>query len=81
MSAQTLFIEGTYFLASVLFVLSLKGLSHPDTARRGMFLAEFGMLLAVIGTLLHRDIVSYEWIIVGLLVGSTIGVAMGSGFR
>ncbi len=77
MSAQTLFIEGSYFLASILFVLGLKGLSHPDTARRGMFLAEFGMLLAVIGTLLHRDIVSYEWIIVGLLVGSTIGVAMG----
>jgi NAD(P) transhydrogenase subunit beta len=76
-STQTLFIEATYFVASVLFILSLKGLSHPDTARRGMFMAEFGMLLAVIGTLLHRDIVSYEWILVGLLAGSTIGVAMG----
>ncbi len=77
MSTQTLFIELTYFVASILFILGLKGLSHPDTARRGMFMAEFGMLLAVIGTLLHRDIVSYEWIIVGLLAGSTIGVAMG----
>ena len=77
MSAQTLLIELSYFSASILFVLGLKGLSHPDTARRGMFMAEFGMLLAVIGTLLHRDIVSYEWIIVGLLAGSTIGIAMG----
>ena len=77
MSTQTLLIELSYFVASILFVLGLKGLSHPETARRGMFLAEVGMLLAVIGTLLHRDIVSYEWIIVGLLVGSTIGVAMG----
>ena len=77
MSTQTLFIEGTYFVASVLFILSLKGLSHPDTARRGMFLAEFGMLIAIVGTLLHRDIVSYEWVIVGLLVGSTIGVWLG----
>ena len=77
MSATTLLIELSYFVASILFVLGLKGLSHPETARRGMFMAEFGMLLAVIGTLLHRDIVSYEWIIVGLLAGSTIGVAMG----
>jgi NAD(P) transhydrogenase subunit beta len=76
-SAQTLVIELSYFAASILFILGLRGLSHPDTARRGMFMAEFGMLLAVIGTLLHRDIVSYEWILVGLLAGSTIGVAMG----
>jgi NAD(P) transhydrogenase subunit beta len=76
-STQTLFIELSYFTASILFVLGLRGLSHPDTARRGMFMAEFGMLLAVIGTLLHRDIVSYEWILVGLLAGSTIGIAMG----
>ena len=69
MSAQTLLIELSYFAASILFVLGLRGLSHPDTARRGMFMAEFGMLLAVIGTLLHHDIVSYEWILVGLLVG------------
>jgi H+-translocating NAD(P) transhydrogenase subunit beta len=76
-STQTLLIELSYFAASILFVLGLRGLSHPESARRGMFMAEFGMLLAVIGTLLHRDIVSYEWILVGLLVGSTIGVAMG----
>lgn len=72
----TYLIEFSYLAASVLFILGLKGLSHPETARRGMHLAEFGMLMAVIGTLLHHDIVSYEWIIAGLLIGSTIGAAM-----
>jgi NAD(P) transhydrogenase subunit beta len=69
-------IEFSYLAASILFILGLKGLSHPETARRGMHLAEFGMLMAVIGTLLHHEIVSYEWIIAGLLIGSTIGALM-----
>jgi len=73
---RTLFIEFSYLVASILFILGLKGMSHPETARRGMHLAEFGMLMAVIGTLLHHEIVSYEWIIAGLLVGSTIGAMM-----
>jgi H+-translocating NAD(P) transhydrogenase subunit beta len=72
----TYLIEFSYLAASILFILGLKGLSHPETARRGMHLAEFGMLMAVIGTLLHHEIVSYEWIIAGLLIGSTIGAAM-----
>ncbi len=67
------FAEFSYLLASILFVFGLKGLSHPDTARRGMHLAEFGMLMAIIGTLLHREIVSYTWIIAGLLLGGSIG--------
>lgn len=70
-------IEGSYFLASVLFILGLRGMSHPETARGGMHLAEFGMLMAIIGTLLHRQIVSYEWIIAGLLLGSTLGALIG----
>jgi NAD(P) transhydrogenase subunit beta len=70
------FIEFTYLAASILFILGLKGLSHPETAKRGMHLAEFGMLLAIIGTLLHQEIVSYEWIIIGLVAGSIIGGAM-----
>lgn len=70
------FIEFSYLAASILFILGLKGMSHPETARRGMHLAELGMLMAVIGTLLHREIVSYEWIIAGLLIGSTIGAVM-----
>jgi H+-translocating NAD(P) transhydrogenase subunit beta len=74
---QHYFIELSYLVASILFVFGLKGLSHPETARRGMHLAEIGMLVAVVGTLLHRDIVSYTWIITGLTIGSLIGLAMG----
>src|SRR5215210_4692909 len=73
---RTYFIEFTYLLASILFILGLKGLSHPESAKRGMHLAELGMLLAIVGTLLHREIVSYEWIIAGLVLGGGIGAAM-----
>ena len=77
MHLQTYFIEFSYLLASILFILGLKGLSHPETAKRGMHLAEFGMLMAIIGTLLHFEIVTYTWIIIGLVVGSLVGLAMG----
>ena len=70
------FAEFSYLLASILFIFGLKGLSHPDSARRGMHMAEFGMLMAIIGTLLHREIVSYEWIIAGLVIGGGIGGAI-----
>lgn len=69
-------IEFSYLLASILFIFGLKSLSHPKTARQGMNLAAAGMLVAVVGTLLHHEIVSYEWIIVGLVIGSLIGAAM-----
>jgi NAD(P) transhydrogenase subunit beta len=69
-------IEITYLVASVLFIYGLKAMSHPTTARRGMNAAAIGMLAAIVGTLLHREIVSYEWIIVGLIIGSLIGGAM-----
>jgi NAD(P) transhydrogenase subunit beta len=69
-------IELTYLAASILFILGLKGLSHPESARRGMIYAEIGMLLAIVGTLLHREIVTYEWIIAGLIIGSLIGGAI-----
>jgi H+-translocating NAD(P) transhydrogenase subunit beta len=70
------FSELTYLVASILFIFGLKALSHPDTARRGMNLAAFGMLLAIIGTLVRHEIVRYEWIVAGLILGSVIGAAM-----
>src|SRR5829696_2377253 len=76
-AVQTYFIELSYLLASILFILGLKGLSHPETAKRGMHLAEFGMLMAIIGTLVHYEIVTYVWIITGLVLGSLVGLAMG----
>ena len=74
---QTYFIEFSYLLASILFILGSKGLSHPETAKRGMHLAEFGMLMAIIGTLMHHEIITYTWIITGLVIGSLVGLAMG----
>jgi len=74
---RTYFIEFSYLLASVFFILGLKGLSHPESAKRGMHLAEVGMLMAIIGTLMHYEIVSFTWIITGLVIGSLVGLAMG----
>ncbi|HZN01858.1 MAG TPA: NAD(P)(+) transhydrogenase (Re/Si-specific) subunit beta [Pyrinomonadaceae bacterium] len=71
------FIEFSYLLASILFILGLKGMSHPETAKRGMHLAEFGMLMAIIGTLMHHEIVTFRWILSGLAIGSVVGLAMG----
>jgi H+-translocating NAD(P) transhydrogenase subunit beta len=76
LNATRYIIEFSYLAASILFILGLKGMSHPESAKRGMHLAELGMLMAVVGTLLHHEIISYEWIIAGLLIGSTIGAAM-----
>ena len=68
-----LFIGISYLAASVLFILGLKFLSSPRTARRGMFLAEAGMAVAIISTLLDREVVSLEWILIGLVIGSIAG--------
>ncbi len=73
---SVLLLDICYLAAALLFVLGLKGLDSPMTARRGLVLAEIGMLLAVVGTLLSREIVQYQWILVGLVVGSAIGSAM-----
>src|SRR5208337_1095287 len=70
-------IEVTYLVASVLFILSLKWLSAPTTARRGVRAGELGMLLAITGTLLNRGIVDYKWIAIALVLGSIIGVPLG----
>ncbi len=70
---RTMLVELSYFSAAVLFVLGLKLLSSPRTARKGMFLAEFGMLMAVVGALLHHEVVTYTWILVGLFIGSVAG--------
>jgi NAD(P) transhydrogenase subunit beta len=68
----------TYLAASVLFILGLKGLTKAETARKGMQLAAFGMLLAIVGTLMKEEIVSYGWIAGGLLIGTIIGWPLGT---
>lgn len=68
----------TYLAASVLFILGLKGLTRAETARRGMQYAALGMLLAIVGTLMKQEIVSYGWIAAGLLIGTVIGWPLGT---
>jgi NAD(P) transhydrogenase subunit beta len=70
-------IEIAYLVATALFILSLKWMSSPTTARRGVRAGELGMLLAIVGTLLHRGIVDYTWIAIALVLGSIIGVPLG----
>jgi proton-translocating NAD(P)+ transhydrogenase subunit beta len=72
-----LIIEIAYMIATALFILSLKWLSSPTTARRGVFAGEAGMLLAIAGTLLHRGIVDYKWIAIALVLGTVIGIPLG----
>ncbi len=74
---QTHLIEVLYLGASVLFILSLKWMSSPVLARRGIFAGELGMLLAICGTLLHKGIVDYRFIAIGLVLGTIIGVPLG----
>src|ERR1700674_431616 len=70
-------IEIIYLVASALFILSLKWMSSPATARHGIWAGEIGMVLAIAGTLLHHGIVDYKGIAVGLVLGSGIGIPLG----
>jgi len=70
-------IEIVYLIASVLFILSLKWMSSPTTARHGVWAGEIGMVLAIAGTLLHHGIVDYKWILISLVLGTIIGVPLG----
>jgi NAD(P) transhydrogenase subunit beta len=66
----------SYLIASVCFIVALQALSSPKQARRGNAIGAFGMLVAVVGTLLVGKIVKFEWILIGLTIGSVIGAAM-----
>ena len=74
---RELAIQLIYLTSSVFFILGLRGLSGPEKARAGMAQAAFGMLLAIVGTLLHAEIVRFDWIVAGLVVGGFIGVVIG----
>jgi H+-translocating NAD(P) transhydrogenase subunit beta len=63
-----------YILAAASFILAIKWMNSPATARRGVFVGEVGMLLAVVGTLLRAEVVNYQWILIAFFVGSAIGV-------
>ena len=70
-------IQLAYLAATVLFILSLRWMSAPSSARRGVRAGEIGMLIAVVATLFHHGIIDFRWIVVGLVLGSIIGVPLG----
>ena len=80
-SGLDLAIRYFYLLAAALLILGLKRLSSPATARSGNLLASLGMLIAVVVTLLDRDIVRYELILVGIALGALIGAVLAQTIR
>jgi NAD(P) transhydrogenase subunit beta len=72
-----LFTQVSYLAACVLFILGLRSLTKPDSARKGMQQAALGMALAIVGTLTKHEIVDYRWIVAGLALGSVIGYPLG----
>jgi H+-translocating NAD(P) transhydrogenase subunit beta len=74
---RELLVQATYLAAAVLFILGLRSLTRPDTALRGMRQAALGMLLAIVGTLVSHEILTYGWIAGGLVLGAVIGYPMG----
>ena len=62
-----------YLVSAVLFITGLKRLSHPDTARGGNRLAAIGMLVAIVATLGGEQILTWQWIVAGLLIGTVVG--------
>lgn len=73
---KTSLINIAYLVAAVLFIFGLKGLSHPRKAVRGNKLGATGMFIAIIVTLLDRNIIGYEWIIGGVVLGGLIGTIL-----
>jgi NAD(P) transhydrogenase subunit beta len=68
--------QASYLLAAILFILSLRWLNHPSTARRGVAAGVAGMAAAIGGTLLNPQIVSYLWILVAMAIGTGIGIPL-----
>lgn len=69
-------IEISYLIASVFFILGIKQLSSPKTARRGNLFAAIGMFIAIVVTLFDRHVLTFEWIILGVIIGSIAGSLM-----
>jgi len=65
-----------YMISSVFFILALRGLSHPESARKGLTFGMVGMALAIVTTLFHPLINDWTWIIVGIAIGGSIGATI-----
>lgn len=78
MTSITIIIYLAYLVAASLFIFGIKGLTKPRTAVRGNQLSSLGMLLAVVITLFDQSILSYQWIIAGIILGGAIGAIMAT---
>ena len=72
--SSTLMVNASYLVAATCFIFGLKLLSHPSSARKGNLVSAVGMLIAVLVTLIDKQILSYEWIATGVLVGTIPGI-------
>ena len=68
--------QASYLASAALFILSLRWLSHPKTARRGLMAGVVGMAAAIGGTLLHPEIVTFKWIAVAVVIGVVAGIPL-----
>nr|MBP9212280.1 NAD(P)(+) transhydrogenase (Re/Si-specific) subunit beta [Bacteroidota bacterium] len=66
---MTFLAEFIYIIAAILFVVGLKQMNKPATARRGNQMSSIGMFLAILGTLIHFDILTPEYILIGMVIG------------
>ena len=67
-------INSIYIISALFFIAGLKMMTSPSTARTGNMISASGMLIAILITLLDKGIVDYEWILLGIFLGSIIGI-------
>ena len=72
------FAAFTYLIASVLFILALRGLSHPETARQGLNFGIAGMAIAIVTTLLLPQVGSWFWVLIAIGIGGGIGASIAN---
>ena len=71
------YLDFAYIAAVVLFILAIKWLSSPVSARRGVLAGEVAAGLAVVATLYNPELVAYKWIVIALIIGAGIGIPLG----
>ncbi|MGC2856422.1 NAD(P)(+) transhydrogenase (Re/Si-specific) subunit beta [Novispirillum sp. DQ9] len=70
------FTMAAYIVAAVCFILALRGLSHPETSRRGNILGMVGMAIAIVTTLVAPVVQSYVWIVLAIVIGGAAGTVI-----
>jgi len=74
--SSAVWVNAAYLIAAILFIVGLKGLSHPKSAVRGNMLGALGMLVAIAVTLIDQQVISWTFIVAGLAAGSIIGAIL-----